>query len=140
MLCFNCTADNEKRLDRKCRELEEELVQSTAKMAAALKLSADDGGAVLSLRKDLEKAWKLVDAGQEKVHLPMIAAPIRHAAFQGNEISLCKLRGRVHHNCRHCMGYCAVMRSSNSHAMESRSCRRHGSRRRQQAFNRRLPI
>ncbi|BDA44058.1 Cilia- and flagella-associated protein 58 [Coccomyxa sp. Obi] len=58
--------DNEKRLDRKCRELEEELVQSTAKMAAALKLSADDGGAVLSLRKDLEKAWKLVDAGQEK--------------------------------------------------------------------------
>ncbi len=49
-------------------------MQSTAKMAAALKLSADDGGAVLSLRKDLEKAWKLVDAGQEKVHLPYSSA------------------------------------------------------------------
>lgn len=60
-------ADNEKRLDRKCRELEEELVQSTAKMAAALKLSGHDGETVLNLRKELEKAWKLVDAGQEKV-------------------------------------------------------------------------
>ena len=42
-------------------------MQSTAKMAAALKLSSEDGGAVFSLRKELEKAWKLVDAGQEKV-------------------------------------------------------------------------
>ncbi len=67
LLFCGCLADNEKRLDRKCRELEEELVQSTAKMAAALKLSSEDGGAVFSLRKELEKAWKLVDAGQEKV-------------------------------------------------------------------------
>lgn len=42
-------------------------MQSTAKMAAALKLSSEDASTVLNLRKELEKAWKLVDSGQEKV-------------------------------------------------------------------------
>ncbi len=62
-------------------------MQSTAKMAAALKLSADDGGTALSLRKDLGKAWKLVDAGQEKVQRPIIAAAFRLAGLQGHEVS-----------------------------------------------------
>lgn len=72
-------------------------MQSSAKMAAALKLSADDGGAVLSLRKDLEKAWKLIDAGQEKVRLRMIAAIIRNAEFQGRErLSACSKQSALH--------------------------------------------
>lgn len=59
--------DNEKRLGKKVRELGAELVDNTAKVAAALKLSDEDSNTINALRKEVEKAWKLVDAGQEKV-------------------------------------------------------------------------
>jgi hypothetical protein len=60
-------ADNEKRLGKKVRELSAELVESTAKLTAALKLSDDEKNTILFLWKEIEKAWKFVDAGQEKV-------------------------------------------------------------------------
>ena len=51
---------------QKCRELNAELVTYSAKVQSAMKLSEDDKSAIGSLRKELEKAWKMVDAAHEK--------------------------------------------------------------------------
>ncbi|CAF2045131.1 unnamed protein product [Rotaria magnacalcarata] len=58
--------DSEKRLMQKCRELNAELVTNSAKVQSAMKLSDEDKSAIASLRKEIEKAWKMVDAAHEK--------------------------------------------------------------------------
>ncbi|CAF0762586.1 unnamed protein product [Adineta steineri] len=58
--------DSEKRLMQKCRELNSELVTNSAKVQAAMKLSEEDKSAINSLQKEIEKAWKMVDAAHEK--------------------------------------------------------------------------
>jgi chromosome segregation ATPase len=58
--------DSEKRLMQKCRELNSELVSNSAKVQSAMKLSEEDKSAITSLRKEIEKAWKMVDAAHEK--------------------------------------------------------------------------
>ncbi|KAJ7325178.1 hypothetical protein JRQ81_018198 [Phrynocephalus forsythii] len=58
--------ENEKRLMAKCRELNAEIVVNSAKVATALKLSQDDQTTIASLKREIEKAWKLVDAAYEK--------------------------------------------------------------------------
>ncbi|CAF3790477.1 unnamed protein product [Rotaria magnacalcarata] len=58
--------DSEKRLMQKCRELNAELVTNSAKVQSALKLSDEDKNAIASLRKEVEKAWKMVHAAHEK--------------------------------------------------------------------------
>ena len=58
--------DNEKRLIKKCRELNSEIVSNAAKVQTALKLSEEDQGTIAALKKEIEKAWKLVDASPEK--------------------------------------------------------------------------
>ncbi len=58
--------DSEKRLMQKCRELNAELVTNSAKVQSAMKLSEEDKSAITSLRKEIEKAWKMVDAAHEK--------------------------------------------------------------------------
>ncbi|CAM4776839.1 unnamed protein product [Rotaria magnacalcarata] len=58
--------DSEKRLMQKCRELNAELVTNSAKVQSAMKLSDEDKNAIASLRKEVEKAWKMVDAAHEK--------------------------------------------------------------------------
>ncbi|CAF1073735.1 unnamed protein product [Adineta steineri] len=58
--------DSEKRLMQKCRELNSELVTNSAKVQSAMKLSEEDKSAINSLRKEIEKAWKMVDAAHEK--------------------------------------------------------------------------
>lgn len=60
-------ADNEKRLAKKCRELNAEIVANAAKVQTALKLSEEDQGAIAMLKTEIEKAWKMVDASHEKV-------------------------------------------------------------------------
>jgi protein-tyrosine-phosphatase len=50
----------------KCRELNAELVTNSAKVQSAMKLSEEDKNAIVSLRKEIEKAWKMVDAAHEK--------------------------------------------------------------------------
>eukprot|EP00775_Hariotina_reticulata_P010077 gene10077-10232_t len=59
-------ANNEKRLVRKCRELNTEIVSNAAKVQTALKLSEEDQQTILALKKEIEKAWKMVDASHEK--------------------------------------------------------------------------
>ena len=56
----------EKRLIKKCRELNGEIVNNAAKVTAALKLSQEDQQANSELRKELEKSWQMVDQAQEK--------------------------------------------------------------------------
>ncbi|ELV11671.1 Coiled-coil domain-containing protein 147, partial [Tupaia chinensis] len=58
--------DNEKRLMAKCRELNAEIVVNSAKVATALKLSQDDQTTIASLKKEIEKAWKMVDTAYDK--------------------------------------------------------------------------
>lgn len=60
------TAGNEKRLIKKCRELNAEIVANAAKVQTALKLSEEDQMTISSLKKEVEKAWKMVDASHEK--------------------------------------------------------------------------
>lgn len=62
-----CRADNEKRLVKKCRELNSEIVGNAAKVQTALKLSEEDQQTIVALKKEIEKAWKTVDASHEKV-------------------------------------------------------------------------
>ncbi|XP_009008499.1 cilia- and flagella-associated protein 58 [Callithrix jacchus] len=57
---------NEKRLMAKCRELNAEIVVNSAKVATALKLSQDDQTTIASLKKEIEKAWKMVDSAYDK--------------------------------------------------------------------------
>ncbi|XP_042719486.1 cilia- and flagella-associated protein 58 [Lagopus leucura] len=58
--------ENEKRLMEKCRQLNAELVVNSSKVAALTKLSRDDRGTIASLKTEIEKAWKMVDAAYEK--------------------------------------------------------------------------
>lgn len=56
----------EKRLLGKCRELNAEIVNNAAKVETALKLSQEDQNTIAALKKEVEKAWKMVDASAEK--------------------------------------------------------------------------
>ncbi|KAL7390317.1 hypothetical protein ABVT39_018730 [Epinephelus coioides] len=58
--------ENEKRLMSKCRELNAEVVSTSTKVAAALKLSQEDETTITSLKRELDKAWKMVDAAHQK--------------------------------------------------------------------------
>ena len=58
--------DHEKKLIKKVRELNGEIVNNVAKVHTALKLSQEDQNTIATLRKQIEKAWKLVDVANEK--------------------------------------------------------------------------
>merc|ERR1719352_2041703 len=58
--------ESEKRLIKKCRELNAEIVSNAAKVQTALKLSQEDQNSIASLKREIEKAWKMVDASHEK--------------------------------------------------------------------------
>ena len=58
--------ESEKRLIKKCQELNQEIMANAAKVQAALKLSQDDENTIIALRKEIEKAWKMVDGAHEK--------------------------------------------------------------------------
>merc|ERR1719171_2560782 len=54
--------ESEKKLIKKCRELNQEIVQNAVKVQTALKLSQEDQATIQSLKKEIERAWKLVEA------------------------------------------------------------------------------
>ena len=58
--------ESEKRLIKKCQELNQEIVSNAAKIQSALQLSQEDEASIVSLRKEIEKAWKMVDGANEK--------------------------------------------------------------------------
>ncbi|XP_018651191.1 hypothetical protein Smp_156370 [Schistosoma mansoni] len=66
MRAFSKSHDNEKLLMRKCRELKSEIVSSSAKVAQAANISSDDPSNVASLKREIEQAWKMVDAAADR--------------------------------------------------------------------------
>ncbi|KAJ8284910.1 hypothetical protein COCON_G00037600 [Conger conger] len=58
--------ESEKRLMTKCRELSAEIVSNRVKVDAARKLSEEDKSVADTLKKEVEKAWKMVDAAHDK--------------------------------------------------------------------------
>ncbi|KAJ8365785.1 hypothetical protein SKAU_G00146160 [Synaphobranchus kaupii] len=58
--------ESEKRLMTKCRELSAEIVSDRVKVDAARKLSEEDKSVADTLKKEIEKAWKMVDAAHDK--------------------------------------------------------------------------
>ncbi|CAE8624324.1 unnamed protein product, partial [Polarella glacialis] len=58
--------ESEKQLIKKCRELNAEIVQNAVKVQTALKLSQEDQATITALKKEIERAWKMVEASHEK--------------------------------------------------------------------------
>jgi len=58
--------ENEKKLMKKCAELNGEIVANASKVHTALKLSQDDQNTIFQLKKEIEKAWKMVEQSHEK--------------------------------------------------------------------------
>lgn len=63
---FMQSRKNEKLLMKKCRELTQELSSNASKVLAALKLSQNDRTTMISLRKEIKKAWSMVESANEK--------------------------------------------------------------------------
>ncbi|XP_019900018.1 cilia- and flagella-associated protein 58 [Esox lucius] len=58
--------ESEKRLMTKCRELNAEIVSNSVKVATAMKLSQEDKTTITSMKKEIEKAWKMVDTAHDE--------------------------------------------------------------------------
>ncbi|KAI2668220.1 Cilia- and flagella-associated protein 58 [Labeo rohita] len=58
--------ENEKRLMSKCRELNAEIVSNTVKISTAMKLADEDQTTITSLKMEIDKAWKMVEASHAK--------------------------------------------------------------------------
>lgn len=58
--------ESEKRLIKKCRELNGEIVSNAVKVQTALKLSQEDQETISTLKKEVERAWSMVEASHEK--------------------------------------------------------------------------
>jgi len=58
--------ESEKHLIKKCRELNQEIVANAVKVQTALKLSQEDQATITALKKEIERAWKMVEASHEK--------------------------------------------------------------------------
>ncbi|KAI5618447.1 cilia- and flagella-associated protein 58, partial [Silurus asotus] len=66
MTALKKSQENEKRLMTKCRELNAEIKSNSVKVEAALKQSHEDQTTIMFLKKEIEKAWEMVDAAHEK--------------------------------------------------------------------------
>lgn len=58
--------ESEKHLIKKCRDLNQEIVQNAVKVQTALKLSQEDQATITALKKEIERAWKMVETSHEK--------------------------------------------------------------------------
>ena len=57
---------NEQSLMKRCKEFSTELAANAAKVQAALRLSQNDRSVIASLKKEVKKAWKLVETSNDK--------------------------------------------------------------------------
>ncbi len=90
MRVFSTRTENEKRLQKRFKELNAELVSSAGKVGAALKISEADQVTIAALRREIEKAWKVVKDSQDKAcHLVLTAT-------DQSALMLTYARGRSH--------------------------------------------
>jgi len=88
--------ESEKRLIKKCRELNAEIVSNATKVQTALNLSKEDQATIANLKKEIERAWKMVEASHEKeqraketIHnLKVEIANLSHLVEQGAGLSV----------------------------------------------------
>ena len=106
--------DSEKRLIKKCRELNSEIVSNAAKVQTALKLSQEDQNTIASLKREIEKAWKMVDASHEKEaraketisQLKSEISNLSRLVEQGAGLSMGQ-ESQVNERAPHCTPHCA---------------------------------
>ncbi|CAD7925111.1 unnamed protein product [Amoebophrya sp. A120] len=58
--------ESEKRLLKKCRELNQEIVDNSEKVETALKMSQADEETITELKTEISRAWGMVEAAHEK--------------------------------------------------------------------------
>jgi len=58
--------ESEKRLIKKCRDLNSDITANATKVQIALKISQDDQQTIAALKREIEKATRLVEASHEK--------------------------------------------------------------------------
>lgn len=58
--------DNEKKLLGKCKELNEEMLSNAGKLQAAVKTSQTDRTTIANMKKEIKKAWQMVETVNEK--------------------------------------------------------------------------
>ena len=63
---FQESRANEQKLITKCKEITSELGSNSAKIQAALKLSQNDRSQITVLKKEVKRAWKMLDSSNEK--------------------------------------------------------------------------
>lgn len=88
--------ESEKRLIKKCRDLNAEIVSNATKVQTALNLSKEDQATIANLKKEIERAWKMVEASHEKeqraketIHnLKVEIANLSHLVEQGAGLSV----------------------------------------------------
>ena len=63
---WKTSCESEKRLIKRCNELNETIVNNTARVKAALRLTQEDSAAIELLKKEVDRAWKLVELSKVK--------------------------------------------------------------------------
>lgn len=58
--------ETEKRLIKRCKEINSDIAANVVKVQVALKLSQDDTHAMTQIKQDVDRTWKLVDQTREK--------------------------------------------------------------------------
>jgi hypothetical protein len=53
--------ESEKRLIKRCKELNDTILANAARVKAAIRLTQEDSQTINLLKKEVDKAWKLVD-------------------------------------------------------------------------------
>merc|ERR1719440_1577723 len=62
--------DSEKRLIKKCRDLNSDITANATKVQHALKISQEDQQTIAALKREIEKQTRLVEASHEKENRP----------------------------------------------------------------------
>lgn len=63
---FRLSFDNEKRLVKRCKDLNEMIMTNAASVKAALEMSQEDSNTIKRLKREIEKAWVFVDKAKDK--------------------------------------------------------------------------
>ena len=58
--------ESEKRLVKRCKELNETIVSNATRVKAALRLTQEDSSTISLLKKEVDRAWKLVETAKER--------------------------------------------------------------------------
>lgn len=58
--------ESEKRLVKRCKDLNDNIVGNATRVKAAMTLTKEDSQTISQLKKEIEKTWKLVENAKEK--------------------------------------------------------------------------